>query len=238
MPESISPVEARLAQLKLLRMRGLKRSATEKKQSSRERFQTELYQLRHDMNGHEVSGTSIVPTRGWDTVPYDLPDLSMYDGQPFLDDTTSHVGGQDLDYRTPPIEVRPLPYSAIKREEMQTKVRGFVLDEDFAKRLEDHPIYWRVARSVEEATRDFAEQTSNAWDFKLSAETDVEIPTWKRFILSVSIPGTDINERVKLWDLLDSVIRDRIRSLAENYPEHSAEIIGFSKSLYLKMDLD
>lgn len=237
LPKPPSPATAKLAQLKLKRMRSLRRSATQKEQSTRERFQAEIYRIRYSLNGHEVSGTSTVTARVWDTSPFRGPDISEYDGQPFVTETALPLEKPDLDARTPPATIRSHPYEAVRREDSWTRVRQFIFHEDFVRRLEDHTTYWRVAKSIEEAARDFAEQTNADWDFELIAETDIEIPTWKRFILSISTPVADLDEKVRQWDLLDTAVRLRIRDLAESYPEHRNDILQFGKSLFLKMEL-
>ncbi len=71
----------------------------------------------------------------------------------------------------------------------------------------------------------------------MSEQSDLELPTWKRFVLQISISAKDFDERLRLWDELDKAVRKRISELAEEYPDERAKIFEFEKLLFLRLEM-
>jgi hypothetical protein len=71
----------------------------------------------------------------------------------------------------------------------------------------------------------------------MSEESDIELPSWKRFVLRIQVSTRDFEERMKLWDDLDSAIRSKLTELAKEDPTVAHRVAEFDKLLYLRMEM-
>jgi len=154
-----------------------------------------------------------------------------------MDSTPFDSVDQDRDSERNPIRDQKLgTYSSRLGSNHVGKVRRFDLNEEITQKLSADIAYQIVAKTVEQAARQFAESSTLEWDFQLLLESDIEIPSWKRLVLQISALGADFEERIALWEELDKSVRQKISEL------NSQEVLQGtvkppSESLFLRMDM-
>ncbi len=236
MPVEATPlVQAKILEMMLRRMNSARKAMSKQKMSSQEQFARELYSMKFRLNIDDFSGTSVPIADAWRIASETLSPTEL-DG--FSTDSTAlNSVDQDRDSEKPSIGDQKLgTYSSRLATNPISKVRRFLLNEEITQRLGADTAYQSIAKTVEQAARKFAESSTLEWDFELLLESDIEIPSWKRLVLQISIPGADFEERIALWEQLDKSVRQKISEL------NSQDLLGGtvklpSESLFLRMDM-
>jgi len=235
LPPPKTPVEIAMERFRLRRFRSFNREFFEEQKVSHEKLITELFDLQSLLDGHAESTPSIPEGLGW--IPGTSSDSITHFVDGYPSPTKSPAELRQFDLNTEPLVLsrqKTLPYSPWSSELL--KAPDLRYQEDFVYRLSD-PVYERVASTLEVSLREFAEKVGFEWKFSMSEQSDLELPTWKRFVLQISISAKDFDERLRLWDELDKAVRKRISELAEEYPDERAKIFEFEKLLFLRLEM-
>jgi hypothetical protein len=129
-----------------------------------------------------------------------------------------------------------LPYNPYKEKE-ERKPR-FYFDRIVQHKILADTLFSRNVSFIESAAKLFALSKTLQADFFLSFRRDSEIPEWKKYILTINVPGIDFDTKMKLWDEFDAFIRERIRERLLHAPKEEAKKLKkLNKTLFTRVEL-
>ena len=232
LPPQQSPVKAALERYRAQRYKIPRRRSV----GTRNALVEELYGLKFSLNGHGYLANTSEEVKKWNGGAFSdrvTPGLeARLSGGQSVTLTPTRLGPGTAD-RILRKQQRPSPYFSLP--EAQNRTFRLTYRDSFADRL-SNPAFEEISRALEERLRDFSERTGLDWDFKISEESDIELPGWKRFVLRIGIAAADFEQRLELWDKLDVEIRQLLTKLSQDHPEDSGKIRDFGRSLFLRMD--
>ncbi len=232
LPPQQSPVKAALERYRALRYKTPRRRSIE----TRNALVEELYGLKSSLNGHGYLANTSEEMKKWNGGAFSdrlSPGFEARLSSGKSATLTPTQLGPGTENRTLRKQQRPSPYFSLP--EAQDRTFRLIYHDSFVDRL-SNPIFETISRALEERLRDFTEGTDLDWDFKISEESDIELPGWKRFVLRISVAKGNFEQRLKLWDELDIVIRQLLTELSKEHPNDSEKISDFGRSLFLRMD--
>jgi len=240
LPSRPSPLEEfRLRQW--LKRVGKKRRPLEEKKLKSWHIIEQFELLKHAVNGHPLDisdlkrreldyfdGTSVFkgmsPLHG-----------TLLRRKPLRGDGIPVVEPGDVKKRIEKLE-KVRPYSPFKeREEIESR---FYFDRFVHDRISANQLFSRTVSTIESAAKLFALSKSIQANYFLSFRKDLEIPEWKKYILTMNVGGLDFEKKMKMWDEFDAFIRERIKERLLHAPEEEAEELKkLDKVLFTRFEL-
>jgi hypothetical protein len=129
-----------------------------------------------------------------------------------------------------------LPYNPYR--EMEERKPGFYFDRMVQDEILADTLFSRNVSFIESAAKLFALSKTLQADFLLSFRRDSEIPEWKKYILTINVPGIDFDAKMNLWDEFDAFIRERIRERLLHAPKQEAKKLKkLNNTLFTRVEL-
>ncbi len=114
----------------------------------------------------------------------------------------------------------------------------FVIDSKVSNRAQSDPAYAELLRATVDSAKRFVLNSGLLWEFRMMIPEDPELPPWERMVLHVKPVGTSFEEAMKLWDRLDSEVRQAIKEkIASSSAGLQRKLSELEQTLFIEMDL-
>jgi len=238
---TISPIESKLRALLLKRRKKASRVREEKYWSEREKLVEDLRQLQirsEDFVAHSSSFNGHpAPAHGdFDSFMFERPSFEEHDFSPgkltYQIEAISKPDEVEVKPKKVPDTVPP-----IKKEDLRHRIPRITMDKNIRARIVADPLFSHTLRFIETGLRGMSEPDVQELDFIL--RTDIEIPTWKAVVLKVHPVSGDFDQKTRLWDRVDDVVRQCIREMMNLnlYVNKLEAIKEINRNLFIEMDL-
>lgn len=137
----------------------------------------------------------------------------------------------------PIIELPHKPYARVSFP-LERK-NPFVLSDEVQERVVSDPLLEGLFKNVEISIRELIETRGLEACLSVSFKSDLEIPTWEKYVIKITLPPrTKFEERMKIWEIFDLTIRNKILELAKKADDKTREYLeSTNKNLYVHMEL-
>lgn len=199
--------------------------------------------VKYSLNDRETGYSSIEYALG----DGDFDDAAMYTsrvlGMSFVREDIERKDGIPLQsevgfrrFREPLEQERTNPYTKSRpKKEMRTV--GFLMSSEIQDKVIADRMFRGIIGSIEirlrEFTRSFPEMI-----FDISMKKDVEIPSWEKIIVKVTIPNLSLERKLDAWDQIDAELRKVFYETLQRVDASKAEEVDtINKKLLTKVVL-
>jgi hypothetical protein len=113
----------------------------------------------------------------------------------------------------------------------------FLIDDEIRDKISSDSLFMAVIASTEIFLRNFAKDHLGA-SFNVQVKRDLEIPAWEKIIVRLTLPGMDLDEKMRVWDHVDMELRKTLRQIAiKDDPAERERLEEISKRLFTHVDL-
>jgi hypothetical protein len=235
LPSPPSPLEIKREQLYL--KRAPKRSRNLPTLKEKEKLIREFEDIKHYLNGRDADNPSFVPdfsVTDFDTpkIPFDLTFKSS------IQVPSPKTDGLSRESILEELTVSPYIKPAKEKKEKGNEVTKFIIANEIQNRIVSDSLFKDVFRVIEIAIKDFITTCPFEMDFTAYFREDIEIPEWKKVVLSVNAFDLEYEQKMSLWDTIDSYVRNAIHELMETMePSERKKIEDINKKLFIRMEL-
>jgi len=242
------PSPAELAQrkgesLRMKRRRGREKFRLERAYNEYDTFISELFSIKRQLDGFHDSCTSSEYTISNGDADRARPRgyfAGYQDGLTYLRRFPKIETEQEALFKSPEVEpplgsFQPyLPISGVKEEPLAPQV---TIDIPTQQRIIADRLFADVARTMEVKLVEFAMKTGKVSKYDLVTQADVEIPEWKRVVIKIASKEATFDEKIRLWDELDAIVRGSLNDLKQYSPQDTEALESINENLFLHMEL-
>lgn len=139
--------------------------------------------------------------------------------------------------KAPSQEIAHKPYSSVPFP--SRKRNRFSLSNEIQEKIISDTRLENVFRNVEISIRRLIETRNLETYLDVSSKSDLEIPTWEKYVITVSLPPRmNFDEKMKIWEIIDLTIRGKISDLSKKVDQKTREYLDeINKKLFVHMEL-
>jgi len=178
----------------------------------------------------------------WDggTIPlpiYTYPDADSIISPPEINLSSAWKPLRPKKRETIPLEQRVDPYGVklpLTKERFQ-----IIFQKGFQAEILSDAVFEDVFSKIEKRIRELISSRNLELNIDVSFREDYEIPTWKKYIITIDFPPhIDFEDRTKIWTIFDLTIRNKIDELAKNADDAIKKYLNeLNKKLFVHIEL-
>lgn len=139
--------------------------------------------------------------------------------------------------KAPSLETAHRPYARVP---FPSKRRNrFSISSVIQERIVSDTRLENVLKNIETGIRKLIETRNLEAYLEVYCKSDLEIPTWEKYIITVSPPlRMTFEEKMKIWEVFDLTIRNRISDLSKTADRKTEKYLNeINKKLFVHMEL-
>jgi hypothetical protein len=91
--------------------------------------------------------------------------------------------------------------------------------------LESDDILKTILDSLLQDIQEILESRDESYHISVSLEQDIEVPRWREILISVQVRERNYDEKMKLWENIEEMVRKKIESIRDERPKKERKII-------------
>jgi uncharacterized protein YajQ (UPF0234 family) len=121
--------------------------------------------------------------------------------------------------------------------ENNPQVRIFSTSPEVKEMLESDDISRTIFDSILLEIQEALESSGENYRINVSLEQDLEVPEWREILISVQVKERNYDEKMKLWESIEEIVRKRIDRIRDEYPKRERKIIdGINENLAIEIE--
>jgi hypothetical protein len=117
--------------------------------------------------------------------------------------------------------------------------RQIVFSEEIQRKVVSEPSLEEVMKTTETGMRKMIDDREIDASVEVSFRSDIEMPSWKRYVITVSPPPSlNFKDRMNLWTVFDVTVRKGIVDLAKNADDNKKKYLSeLNRNLFVHLEL-
>jgi len=139
--------------------------------------------------------------------------------------------------KTPTFKTAHKPYASFPFPSERRNT--LVLSSEVQEKIVSDSRLENLLKNVEISVRRLVETRDLEAYLDVSFKSDLEIPTWEKYVININLPPrTNFDEKMKIWEIFDLTIRNKITGLSKEADDSTKEYLNnINKKLFVHMEL-